>query len=392
MKKYKKLLTSIMTFLMLISIITPNVYAFDDVNESAIKVEAKSALLMEPDNGKIIFEKNCHDKFEPASVTKIMTLLLVMEAVDSGKITMADKVTISETAKKMGGSTMLLDTGEIRTVEELVKGVAIASGNDAAVALAEYLGGSEEGFVDLMNKRAQELGMENTTFKNCNGLPKEGHLMSTYDISIMSRELLKHDSVLKYTGTYMETLSEGRKTPIEMVNHNKLVRFFKGCDGLKTGFTRKAGYCISATAVRDDVRMLSVIMGAPTYKKRNKDASMLMNFGFSKFQKVRIVGKDDNVKKVKFNKKGDKFLFAKASEELKITMDRTKGKDALQKKIHIDKDKKVYKQGEVIGYLEIYMDEEVIGRVDLYSDRDLKIGGIFSNLKSNLSKLFDGSI
>lgn len=392
MKRYKKLLTSIMTFFMLISIITPSVYAFEDANESSIKVEAKSALLIEPDSGKIVFEKNCHDKFEPASVTKIMTLLLVMEAVDSGKISMADKVTISETAKKMGGSTMLLDTGEIRTVEELVKGVAIASGNDAAVALAEYLGGSEEGFVDLMNKRAQELGMENTTFKNCNGLPKEGHLMSAYDISIMSRELLKHESVLKYTGTYMETLSEGRRTPIEMVNHNKLVRFFKGCDGLKTGFTRKAGYCISATAVRDDVRMLSVIMGAPTYKKRNKDASMLMNFGFSKFQKVRIVGKDDNVKKVAFNKKGDKFLFAKASEDLKITMDRTKGKDALQKKIYIDKNKKAYKKGEVIGYLEIYMDEEVIGKIELYSDRDLKIGGMFGNFISNLSKLFDGSI
>ena len=154
-----------------------------------------------------------------------MTMLLTMEAIDSGKIKLSDKVTCSENAKKMGGSTMLLDTGEIRTVEELLKGVGIASGNDAAVALAEYLGGSEEGFVVMMNNRAKELGMNDTTFKNCNGLPAEGHMSTANDIAIMSKELLKHPTILKYTGTYMETISEGRKSPIELVNHNKLVRF-----------------------------------------------------------------------------------------------------------------------------------------------------------------------
>ena len=177
-------------------------------SDEGINVDAKSALLIEPKSGKILYEKNIDEKFAPASVTKIMTMLLTMEAVDSGKITLQDKVTCSENAKKMGGSTMLLDTGEIRTVEELIKGVAIASGNDAAVALAEYLGGTEDAFVEMMNKRAQELGMVNTTFKNCNGLPIEGHLSTARDISIMSLELLKHPTILKYSGIYMETISE----------------------------------------------------------------------------------------------------------------------------------------------------------------------------------------
>lgn len=167
---------------------------------SMSNIEAKSALLIEPISGKIIYEKNIDEKFAPASVTKIMTMLLAMEAIDSGKISLNDKVTCSENAKNMGGSTMLLDTGEVRTLEELIKGVAIASGNDAAVAIAEYIGGTEEDFVGLMNKRAEELGMKNTTFKNCNGLPAEGHLSTARDIAFMSQELLKHTTILKYSG------------------------------------------------------------------------------------------------------------------------------------------------------------------------------------------------
>ena len=259
------------------------------------QIEARSALLMEPISGKILYEKNIDEKFAPASVTKVMTMLLAMEAVDSGKVTLEDKVTCSENAKKMGGSTMLLDTGEVRTLEELLKGVAIASGNDAAVAIAEYLGGSETDFVDMMNNRASELGMKNTTFKNCNGLPAEGHVSTARDIAIMSNELLKHPTILKYSGIYMETISEGRKSPIELVNHNKLVRFFEGCDGLKTGYTSEAKYCISATAKRNGVRMLAVIMGAPSYKIRNRDAGILLNHGFSKYQGMKFVEEGEDV-------------------------------------------------------------------------------------------------
>ena len=356
-------------------------------NEEGIDVDARSALLIEPTSGKILFEKNADEKFAPASVTKVMTMLLTMEAVDSGKISLSDKVTCSENAKKMGGSTMLLDTGEVRTVEELLKGVAIASGNDAAVALAEYLGGTEEAFVEMMNKRAQELGMTNTTFKNCNGLPKEGHLSTARDISIMSLELLKHPTILKYTGTYMETISEGRLSPIELVNHNKLVRFFEGCDGLKTGYTQEAKYCISATATRNGVRMLSVIMGAPTYKIRNRDAGMLMNYGFSKYEGKKMLAKDEEVESIYLSKNTDKFFIAKAKDDLIAIIPKGENKE-VEKKIIIDELKKEYKEGDIVGKCEVYLGEDKIGEVELYSDRDIKLGGIFENFKFNMKNMF----
>lgn len=356
-------------------------------SDEGINVDAKSALLIEPKSGKILYEKNIDEKFAPASVTKIMTMLLTMEAVDSGKITLQDKVTCSENAKKMGGSTMLLDTGEIRTVEELIKGVAIASGNDAAVALAEYLGGTEDAFVEMMNKRAQELGMVNTTFKNCNGLPIEGHLSTARDISIMSLELLKHPTILKYSGIYMETISEGRKSPIELVNHNKLVRFFEGCDGLKTGYTEEAKYCISATATRNGVRMLSVIMGAPTYKVRNRDAGMLLNYGFSKFEGKKLLSKDEDVENIYLSKQTDKFLVARAKEDLVAIVPKGTNEE-LEKRIIIDEVKKEYKQGDIVGKCEVYLGEEKIGEVELYSDRDIKLGGIFENFKFNMKNMF----
>lgn len=355
---------------------------------SVSSIEARSALLMEPISGKVVYEKNIDEKFAPASVTKVMTMLLAMEAVDSGKVTLQDQVTCSENAKKMGGSTMLLDTGEVRTLEELLKGVAIASGNDAAVAVAEYIGGSEADFVDLMNKRAQELGMKNTTFKNCNGLPAEGHMSTARDIAIMSQELLKHPTILKYSGIYMETISEGRKSPIELVNHNKLVRFFDGCDGLKTGYTSEAKYCISATAKRNGVRMLAVIMGAPTYKIRNRDAGILLNYGFSKFQGKKLVAKGEDIDKVFMGDKTEKYFMAKAAEDLEVVL--PKGANGeLEKKIVIDEMQKKYKTGDIVGKCEVYLENEKVGEVTIYSDRDIEKGGIIDYIKSNVKGIFD---
>ncbi len=363
----------------------------DKAKSDGTNIEARSALLMEPMSGKILYEKNADEKFAPASVTKIMTMLLTMEAIDNGKINLDDKVTCSENAKKMGGSTMLLDTGEIRTVEELLKGVAIASGNDAAVALAEYLGGTEGDFVNMMNKRAQELGMKNTTFKNCNGLPADGHLSTAKDIAIMSKELLRHPKVLKYTGTYMETISEGRKSPIELVNHNKLVRFFEGCDGLKTGFTDEAKYCISATAKRNGVRMMSVIMGAPTYKIRNRDAGVLLNYGFSKYEGKKLISKDEDIDKVYMDKQTDKFFMAKACDDLNVILPKGQNNE-LEKKIVIDELKKEYKVGDIVGKYEVYLGNDKVGEVEIYCDRDIKKGNIFDNIKYNIKNLFEKGV
>ena len=390
--KEKKLIGLFMLLLFFTQII------FVPVNVKAegegINVEASSAILIEPTTGKILYEKNSHEKLAPASVTKIMTMLIAMEAVDSGKIKLTDKITVSENAKmkgKNGNSSMLLDTGEIRTVEEILKGIAIASGNDAATAMAEYIAGSEEAFVKLMNERAQTLGMKDTTFKNCSGLSESGHVTSAFDISLMSKELLKHPQVLKYTGTYMKTISEGRKSPIGLVNHNKLVRFFKGCDGLKTGFTNEAMYCISATAVRDGVRMLAVIMGAPTYKVRNKDASMLMNYGFSKFECKKVVPKDSNVEKIQLGKREDKFFMAKALEDINIIVERgTESK--ITKKCVVNLEKKHYNKGDVVGNCEVYLNGNLVGNVKIYCDREIKKPGVFDNFRYNFKNLFNNGI
>ncbi|MGL5067261.1 MAG: D-alanyl-D-alanine carboxypeptidase family protein [Sarcina sp.] len=378
MKKiFDKILVIMIAIITIFSLSIPILTLADN---ELIKVEANSALLIEAKSGDVIFEKNSNVKYAPASVTKVMTMLLTMEAIDSGKISLNDKVTISENSKRMGGSSMLLDTGEIRTVEELIKGVGIASGNDAAVALAEYLGGSEENFVSMMNKRASELKMTNTQFKNCNGLPIEGHISTANDIAIMSRELLKHESILKYTSTYMETISEGRKSPIELVNHNKLVRFFKGCDGLKTGFTQEAKYCITATAKRDGTRMIAVIMGAPTFKIRNRDASMLMNYGFSKYETVKLVSKDEDVKIEYLDSANKKYFILKSNADLELTF--LKGvKDKIEVEITVNENTNKIKRGDVVGKYTFYLKDKKIGEVDLYSDRDCKYTGFIGKIK-----------
>ena len=360
------------------------VHAINDTSNGT-DVEARSAILMEVETGKIVFDKNSKEKFAPASVTKVMTMLLTMEAVDSGKIKLDDVVTVTENAQRMGGSTMLLEAGELRTVEDLLKGVAIASGNDAAVALAEYLGGSVENFVKKMNDRARELGMKDTTFQNPTGLPTENHLTTAYDISIMSRELLKHETILKYSGTYMETISTNRKTPIELVNHNKLVRFFNGCDGLKTGFTNEAKYCISATAQRNGVRMLCIIMGAPTYKIRNRDASMLLNYGFSLFERKEVIQQDSEISKLQLGNNKDNFIILKAAQPLSLVVEKA-NELKITTKLDVDKSKKNIKQGDIMGTVIFLIDGKEAGRVEVYSDRDMKNSSVFDKLFSIFKK------
>jgi serine-type D-Ala-D-Ala carboxypeptidase (penicillin-binding protein 5/6) len=360
-------------------------------NTVGFEPQARSVILIEPSTGKVLFEKNSKEKFAPASVTKIMTMLLAMEALDSGRIKLSDKIVCSEKVKSMGGSSMILDTGEVRTVEEILKGIAIASGNDAAVAMGEFLEGSEEAFVVKMNEKAKALGMNDTSFKNCTGLSADGHFSTANDIAIMSMELLKHPTILKYSSIYMETISEGRQSPIELVNHNKLVRFYKGCDGLKTGFTQEAMYCISATALRNDVRMLAVIMGAPSYKQRNADASKLMDYGFAKFQSKKIVGKDEEVQQVPLNKSGDKFYIAKAKEDIKVTIEKGT-EDQINKKITIDPNLKSIKEGDIVGFCEIYVGDKLINKIELYSDREVKQSQFLNNVKNMFTELFDHAL
>ncbi len=245
-------------------------------------LKCKSAILMEANTGKVLYEQNADDRLPPASVTKIMTLLLVMEAIEDGKISYSDMVTTSEKAAGMGGSQIFLEPGEEMNVEDMVKSVVIASANDAACALAEHISGSEEAFVKQMNKRAEELGMKNTSFENTNGLDDtvENHLTTARDIAIMSRELIKHKKILEYSSIWMDTVRNGL---FGLTNTNRLVRFYRGCTGLKTGSTGKAGFCVSATAERDGMSLICVIMGAESGKERNAAAASLLDWGFANY-------------------------------------------------------------------------------------------------------------
>ena len=246
----------------------------------APQVEAKAAILMEQETGEVLCQQNAHDKLEPASVTKVMTLLLVMEAIDGGQLSTGDTVTVSAHAASMGGSQVYLKEGEQMTVDDLLKAVAVVSGNDAAVALAEHIAGSEEAFVSRMNQRAAELGMEDTTFLNCTGLPAAGHLTSAYDIALMSRALLSHPDIRQYTTIWMDSIRGGQ---FQLSNTNRLVRFYPGCTGLKTGSTDSAGYCLSASAERDGLSLIAVVLGSETSAKRFTAAETLLNYGFANY-------------------------------------------------------------------------------------------------------------
>ena len=246
----------------------------------APQVEAGSAVLMEKETGTVLFEDHAHDKLEPASVTKIMTLLLVMEAIDGGRLSLDDMVSVSAHAASMGGSQVYLKEGEQMSVHDLLKAVTVVSGNDAAVALAEHLAGSEEAFVEKMNQRAAELGMEDTCFLNCTGLPAAGHLTSAYDIALMSRALISHPKIREYTTIWMDSIRDGQ---FQLANTNKLIRFYEGATGLKTGSTDAALYCLSATAERDGMELIAVIMKSPTSEKRFEGAKSLLNFGFANY-------------------------------------------------------------------------------------------------------------
>lgn len=247
--------------------------------ENSLNLTCGSAILIEQDTGKVLYEHNAHEQLRPASVTKVMSILLIMEALDDGRITLETQIPCSENASSMGGSQIWLDTTETLSVDEMLKAICVVSANDCTVAMAEYLAGSEEEFVQKMNERAKELGMNDTTFKNCHGIDEDGHVTSSYDIALMSRELMKnHPEVTKYTTIWMDSLRDGKS---ELVNTNKLVRNYSGATGLKTGSTSLAKYNLSATATRDDLSLIAVIMKAETTKLRFEEAQKLLNYGFS---------------------------------------------------------------------------------------------------------------
>ena len=269
-------------------------------NTTDLNLESGGAVLIEQTTGRVLYNHNMHEKLRPASVTKVMSLLLIMEAIDSGKLSYSDKIPCTETAAAMGGSQIWLDVREELTVDEMLKAICVVSANDCTVAMAEYLAGSQEAFVEQMNNKAKELGMNDTTFKNCHGIDEDGHLTSAYDIALMSRELLlKHPDITKYTTIWMDTLRDGKS---ELVNTNTLIRNYKGATGLKTGSTSVALYNLSASATRGDLSLIAVIMKAPSTKVRFSEAQKLLDYGFNNFEYKKFAEANEVVKTVEIQK------------------------------------------------------------------------------------------
>ena len=270
--------------------------------EVTLATNARAALLLEASTGEIIFSKNPHEKLEPASLTKMMSMLLIIEAIDKSVLSWNQVVTVSAHASSMGGSQILLETNERMTVEDLFKGIAIASGNDAVVALAEKIAGTEENFVSLMNKRAKELGLNNTVFKNSHGLTTEGHYTTANDLAKIALELVKHEEIFKYTSLYESYLRENTNRRLWLVNTNKLVRFYDGVDGLKTGYTKTAGYCLVATAKKNNMRILAIVLDEPSSELRNKEVSEMLDYAYAQYELGTAINTDKVLKKAKVEK------------------------------------------------------------------------------------------
>ena len=378
--KPQKLLCVFLTVIILICPLTVNatdyqmpinddaLYTSADASVEGNEFDCKSVILMEANTGKIIYTQNANEALPPASVTKVMTLLLVMEAIDAGKIKLDDMVSVSERAASMGGSQIFLEVGEQMSVEDMLKSVIIASANDAACALAEFCEGSETAFVEKMNSRASELGMKNTHFENTNGLDDtaQNHVTSARDIAIMSRELIKHKKILEYSSIWMDTVRGGA---FGLTNTNRLVRYYQGCTGLKTGSTDKAGFCISATAERGGVSLICVVMGAPTRDIRNNIATTLFDRGFAKYEMYSSKG--DTIENIKML--GSKDRYARL-EYHQFTYLANKGTSSKITKNIVLNDNicAPLSKGDVVGKVEYMLDGKKIGSVDVTVCEDVE--------------------
>lgn len=374
--------------LALVIVISQGNFIFANTKEAKLDIASKSAILMDASTGKVLYEKNSHEKLPPASVTKVMTLLLICEALEDGKIKEDDDVQISENAASMGGSQIFLEPGEIQKVDTLVKSIAVASANDACVAMAEYVGGSMEEFVDIMNKRAKELGMNDTNFINTNGLPVDNHYTSAYDIALMSKELLAHTKISKYLTTWMDEVVVGKKqAKIGISNTNKLVKHYSGTTGVKTGFTQQAKYCLSASAIRNNTHLIAVTLCAETSPIRFKDATSLLNYGFANYESVKICGANDKVATVKFEKGEKENVDLVAKDDLSVLIKKGDKKD-FQKKVEIKQDLKLpIKKNTELGVVKVYRGKELVGETKIINSEDINKASYLQMLRRVVDNL-----
>lgn len=353
---------------------------------------AKSAIMIEASTGEILFQKNKDEKLAPASMTKMMSMLLIMEEIENGNLKWNEMITTSEKASSMGGSQIFLKVGEKMTVEDLLKGVAIASGNDAVVALAERVSGSEEQFVKRMNIRAKDLGLKNTNFINATGLTADNHYSSAYDMSLIAKALVKHEKILEFTSTYEDYLRKDTKSPFWLVNTNRLVRFKEGVDGLKTGFTDEAGYCLTATMKKDNMRLITVVMKEENTSKRSADTTKMLDYGFNIYMVQTILDEKTTIEKKKVEL--GKTLTTEIVPKENITILNKKSDDQknITYKTNINKIIAPVKKGDKVGTIDIIEDNNIISTIDATVKEDISKANILTIYLRNIKEIISGNL
>ncbi len=352
---------------------------------------AKSAIIIEPTTGKIIFEKNSNERLEPASMTKIMTLLLTFEAIDNGRVSLDDMVNISKRAEDMGGSQMFLEAGSNIRLEEIIKGVSIASANDGAIALAEFIGGSVENFVDMMNKKVEDLGLSNTHFANPHGLHADNHYSSAYDMAIMASNLISHEKVLNYTSIYEDYFNKPDGSRTWLVNTNKLVRFLEGVDGLKTGYTSEAGYCLTATAKKGNVRYITVVMGEPSSDIRSSETANMLNYAFNSFKLNTILDKSQELGTIYIDKSKQKTAKIVVKNPVTELISKEKDIPNYTYNLKVEKITVPIKAGTKVGTVEILDNEGLIVREeDVTISYDIEKCNLWETFLENLMTIIKG--
>lgn len=353
---------------------------------------AKSAIMIEATTGKIIYEKNSNESLPMASMTKMMTLLLIMEEIDAGNLKWEEIVTASSHAASMGGSQIFLEVGEQMSVEDLVKGICIASGNDAAVAMAERIGGTEENFVKMMNKRAKELGLNNTNFENACGLDSPNHYSSAYDMAFIAKELVKYEKILEYTGTYEDYLRKNTDNSFWLVNTNKLVRYYQGVDGLKTGYTSDSGYCITTTAKRNDLRLITVVMGEPSSAIRNSETTTMLDYGFNTYEIDKLLSKNKVISKEKVILGKKEQIEIVPAEDINILNTKSGTKRNVNYELNLNIIKAPIKKGDIVGKINVIENNKTIISIDATVLNNVDKINIFTSYYRELIDILKGNL
>ncbi|MFD2617696.1 D-alanyl-D-alanine carboxypeptidase family protein [Terrilactibacillus laevilacticus] len=363
-------------------------YAKSKTEKKDAAEQMKSAFVIEKETGKVLFTKDSNKELPPASMTKIMTLLLIFKGLDRHDFSLKDKVSVSEHAASMGGSQVFLEPGETMTVDEMLKAITIASANDASVAMAEYIAGSEKDFVNRMNKEAKKLGLKHTHFKNPTGLPVDGHYSSAHDMAIMAKALLDHEKVLGYTSRYEDYLREDTENKFWLVNTNKLIKTYPGVDGLKTGFTNEAKYCLTATATRNNMRIIAVVMGAQTPKDRNKKMAQLLDQAFANYKTKKLINKNHTVKIVNISKSEKQNVPVVTQKPVVLLLKKSDSGKNVKKRMVIKKHLQApLKAGTVVGYYELRKNNKVLAKTPLVINQDIKEASWWQLFKQSMGKI-----